>query len=112
MKVSHNSYSSVISHKITDQGGICLARKAQVVRMKKQAELIERYATLRKKLKAAGNYQTLAQLPRDSSPVRYRRRDMTDGRARGYLRKFGMSRNNFRQLAHQGQIPGVKKASW
>lgn len=80
--------------------------------MKKQKELIEKYASLRRELKNDGNYQALAKLPRDSSPARLRNRDMIDGRSRGYLRKFGMSRLRFRELAHQGKIPGIKKASW
>jgi small subunit ribosomal protein S14 len=54
----------------------------------------------------------LQRLPRDASPVRLRNRDAADGRPRGYLRKFGLSRVRMRELAHQGQLPGVRKASW
>lgn len=89
-----------------------MARKSKIAKAKKQAELIKKYASLRQELKKAGNYQALVKLLRDSSPTRARNRDMIDGRSRCYLRKFGMSRLRFRDLAHQGKIPGVKKASW
>ncbi|MBO1308447.1 30S ribosomal protein S14 [Enterococcus sp. 669A] len=89
-----------------------MAKKAKIVKAQKQKELIEQYAKVRKELKAAGDYQALAKLPKNSNPNRYKNRDLVDGRPRAYMRKFGMSRINFRRLAHQGQIPGVKKASW
>ena len=78
----------------------------------KQQELIERYAAVRQELKAKGDYIGLSKLPRNSSPVRLKNRDAIDGRPHAYMRKFWMSRLNFRKLAHAGQIPGVKKASW
>lgn len=56
--------------------------------------------------------RALARLPRDSSPVRLRNRDQVDGRPRGYLRKTGTSRIRFRELAHRGELPGIRKASW
>lgn len=89
-----------------------MAKKSKIARNKKQLELINRYAEIRKELKAKGDYIALSKLPRDSSPVRLKNRDSLDGRPHAYMRKFGMSRLNFRQLAHAGQIPGVKKASW
>ncbi|AYW46392.1 30S ribosomal protein S14 [Tetragenococcus koreensis] len=89
-----------------------MAKKSKIVKARKQRELIEEYADLRKELKQAGDYQALAKLPKDSNPNHYKNRDLIDGRPRAYMRKFGMSRINFRQLAHKGQIPGVKKASW
>jgi len=89
-----------------------MAKKSKIARNKKQLELVERYAQIRKELKAQGDYIALSKLPRDSSPVRIKNRDSLDGRPHAYMRKFGMSRLNFRQLAHAGQIPGVKKASW
>lgn len=89
-----------------------MAKKSKIARNKKQLELVERYAQIRKELKAKGDYIALSKLPRDSSPVRLKNRDSLDGRPHAYMRKFGMSRLNFRQLAHAGQIPGVKKASW
>lgn len=89
-----------------------MAKKSKIVKMQKQEALIEKYAEQRQALKAAGDYEGLAKLPRDSNPNRLKHRDQIDGRPRGYMRKFGMSRINFRDLAHKGQIPGVKKASW
>jgi len=89
-----------------------MAKKSKIVRNIKQEELIAKYAERRKELKAKGDYIALSELPRDSSPVRYKNRDSLDGRPHAYMRKFGMSRLNFRRLAHAGQIPGVKKASW
>ncbi len=89
-----------------------MAKKSKIVKMQKQQALIQQYAEQRLALKAAGDYEGLAKLPRDSNPNRLKNRDQTDGRPRGYMRKFGMSRIKFRELAHQGHIPGVKKASW
>lgn len=71
-----------------------------------------KYAELRKELKEKGEYEALRKLPRDSSPSRLKNRCELTGRPRGYLRKFKMSRIAFRELAYQGQIPGVKKSSW
>ncbi|KRL66338.1 30S ribosomal protein S14 [Companilactobacillus versmoldensis] len=89
-----------------------MARKAKIEREKRLHRTVARYATLRQELKDKGDYQALSQLPRDASPTRLHSRDKIDGRPHAYLRKFGMSRINFRNLAHQGQIPGVRKASW
>ncbi len=89
-----------------------MAKKSKIAKAKKQMEMIEKYADKLQELKAIGDRTALAKLPRDSNPNRLRLRDQTDGRPRGYMRKFGMSRINFRELAHQGLIPGVKKASW
>lgn len=89
-----------------------MARKAKIEREKRLQRTVERYAVLRRELKAAGNYEELSKLPRDSSATRLHSRDLIDGRPRGYMGKFKMSRLNFRKLAHAGQIPGVKKASW
>lgn len=89
-----------------------MAKKSKIEKNKRQEELIARYAKLRKELKAKGDYIALSKLPRDSSPVRLKNRDSLDGRPHAYMRKFGISRLNFRKLAHAGQIPGVKKASW
>lgn len=89
-----------------------MAKKSKIAKAKKQRELIEEYADLRHELKQAGDDKALAKLPKDSNPNHYKNRDLIDGRPRAYMRKFGMSRINFRQLAHQGKIPGVKKASW
>lgn len=89
-----------------------MAKKLKIAKTEKQLALIEKYAAKRRELKAAGDYQALAKLPKDANPIRLKRRDRLDGRPRGYMRKFGLSRIHFRELAHKGQIPGVKKASW
>lgn len=89
-----------------------MAKKSKIARYQKQVQLIERYADLRRQLKKEGNYEALRKLLRDSNPNRLKNRDVLDGRPHAYMRKFGLSRINFRQLAHKGQIPGVKKASW
>lgn len=89
-----------------------MARKAKIEKLKRQQRTVAHYAAQRQALKRAGDYQGLAQLPRDASPVRLRHRDQIDGRPRGYMRKFKLSRIRFRELAHAGQLPGVRKASW
>ena len=86
-----------------------MAKKSKIAKARKQQEMIARYADLRQELKAN---KALRQLPLDARPERLKNRDLIDGRPRGYMRKFGMSRVKFRELAHQGLIPGVKKASW
>ncbi|MQS75356.1 30S ribosomal protein S14 [Companilactobacillus halodurans] len=89
-----------------------MARKAKIEREKRLQRTVDRYAKLRRKLKANHDYAGLSQLPRDASPVRLHSRDELDGRPHAYLRRFGLSRLNFRKLAHEGKIPGIKKASW
>lgn len=78
----------------------------------KRVKLAEKYAAKRALLKAEGNYVALSQLPRNSSPIRQRNRCKITGRPRGYMRQFGISRITFREMASQGLIPGVRKASW
>ena len=89
-----------------------MAKKSKIAKEMKIEATVEKYAAKRAELKAAGDYVGLSKLPRNASPVRIRRRDKIDGRPRAYMRDFGMSRLKFRELAHKGQIPGVKKASW
>jgi len=89
-----------------------MAKKSKVVKQKKREALVEQYRELRKELKEKGDYEALRKLPRDSSPTRLNNRCALTGRPRGYMRKFDMSRIAFREYAHKGQIPGVKKASW
>jgi small subunit ribosomal protein S14 len=89
-----------------------MSKKSKIAKAKKQEATIARYATLRQELKANKDYDGLRRLPLDARPERLKNRDLIDGRPRGYMRKFGMSRIKFRELAHQGLIPGVKKASW
>ncbi|QGQ45735.1 30S ribosomal protein S14 [Metabacillus sediminilitoris] len=89
-----------------------MAKKSKVAKEKQRQEMVEKYAVLRKELKAKGDYDALRKLPRDSSPTRLHNRCEISGRPRGYLRKFKMSRIAFRELAHKGQLPGIKKSSW
>ena len=101
-----------------------MAKKSKIVKNEQRRAIVERYAERRAELKTvirspattpeqrAAAVTALAKQPRDASPVRVRNRDAADGRPRGYLRKFGMSRVTLRDLALQGQIPGVTKSSW
>lgn len=89
-----------------------MAKKSKVGKEIKRQELVLKYAELRKELKEKGDYEALRKLPRDSSPTRLKNRCQVTGRPRGYLRKFKMSRIAFREYAHKGQVPGVKKSSW
>jgi small subunit ribosomal protein S14 len=89
-----------------------LAKKSKVVKERKRREIVEKYAEIRRELKERGDFEALRKLPRDSSPTRLKNRCEATGRPRGYLRKFKMSRIAFREYAHKGQIPGVKKSSW
>jgi small subunit ribosomal protein S14 len=101
-----------------------MAKKSKIVKNERRKVLVERYADRRAELTGTIKdpetsyeekreaYQALAKLPRDSSPTRYRNRCGVSGRPRGYFRKFGMSRIAVRQLAHNGELPGVRKASW
>ncbi|MFT8872149.1 MAG: 30S ribosomal protein S14 [Sporolactobacillus sp.] len=89
-----------------------MAKKSKVIKELKRQEMVARYADRRRELKAAGDVAALAKLPRDSSPTRLHNRCPLTGRPHGYLRKFNMSRIAFREYAHKGQIPGVRKASW
>jgi small subunit ribosomal protein S14 len=89
-----------------------MAKKSKITKAKKQQKLVEQYAEIRRELKEKGDFEALNKLPRDSSPTRLHNRCAVTGRPRGYLRKFNMSRIAFRELAHKGQLPGIKKASW
>nr|MBS0037277.1 30S ribosomal protein S14 [Saprospiraceae bacterium] len=89
-----------------------MARKSLIARERKRARLVEKYAELRKKLKEEGQWDELDKLPRNSSPVRLHNRCRLTGRPKGYMRKFGLCRVKFRQMALEGKIPGVTKASW
>lgn len=89
-----------------------MAKLSIIARDNKKQALVKRYAAKRKALKEAGNWEKLDALPRSSSAVRLRSRCKLTGRPRGYMSKFGVCRNQFRQLASDGKIPGVTKASW
>lgn len=89
-----------------------MAKTSQLARNAKRQKLSVKYAAKRAALKAAGDFEGLQKLPRNSSPVRVKNRCAVTGRSRGYMRDFGLSRIQFRELAREGKIPGVKKASW
>ena len=101
-----------------------MAKKSKIAKNEKRKEIVARYAERRQELKAIiRNPETsdedrleaqfeLNRQPRDASPARVRNRDSHDGRPRGYLRKFGVSRVRMREMAHRGELPGVRKSSW
>jgi len=89
-----------------------MAKESMKAREVKRAKLIEKYAAKRAELKANGDYIGLQKLPKNSSPIRLHNRCKLTGRPKGYMRQFGISRINFREMASTGLIPGVKKASW
>lgn len=89
-----------------------MARESIKARERKRERLVARYAEKRAALKAEGDWEGLDKLPRNASPVRLHNRCKLTGRPKGYMRKFGISRVTFRDMASAGQIPGVTKASW
>ncbi len=89
-----------------------MAKESIKARERKREKLVEQYAERRKALKEAGDYIGLQKLPKNASPVRLHNRCKLTGRPKGYMRLFGVSRINFREMAVRGLIPGVKKASW
>lgn len=101
-----------------------MAKKSKIAANERRKVLVARYQDRREALRAASKdtslslderqeaSRALAKLPRDSSPVRVRNRDQSDGRPRGYVGKAGLSRINFRAAAHRGELPGVTKSSW
>jgi len=89
-----------------------MAKKSIEARQRKRERLVEQYAERRAALKAAGDWKALDELPKNSSKVRLKNRCQITGRPRGYIRYFGLSRVTFREMALNGKIPGIKKASW
>lgn len=89
-----------------------MAKKSIIAREHKRERLVKKFAEKREQLKKEGRYDELALLPRNSSKVRLRNRCQLTGRPRGYIRDFGVCRVVFRDLALEGKIPGVTKASW
>ena len=89
-----------------------MARESIKARERKREKMVARFTEKRKALKEAGDYQGLDKLPRNASPVRLHNRCKLTGRPKGYMRKFGISRVTFREMASAGKIPGVTKASW
>lgn len=101
-----------------------MAKKSKIAKNEQRKAIVARYAERRAELKAIIKNETtsdedrldaqfeLNRQPRDASPARVRNRDAKDGRPRGYLRKFGVSRVRMREMAHRGELPGVRKSSW
>jgi small subunit ribosomal protein S14 len=89
-----------------------MAKESMKARERKRAKMVAKYAEKRAALKAAGDYEGLQKLPKNSSPVRLHNHCKLSGRPKGYMRQFGISRIDFREMALKGLIPGVKKASW
>ncbi|MEO6329890.1 MAG: 30S ribosomal protein S14 [Ginsengibacter sp.] len=89
-----------------------MAKESVKARQRKRVKIVAAYAQKRAALKAAGDYKALDLLPKNASPVRLKNRCQLTGRPRGYIRHFAVSRNIFRDMALQGKIPGVRKASW
>lgn len=89
-----------------------MAKKSAVARDLKRQKMIKKYAAKRAELKSMNDREGLHLMPRNSSPTRWKNRDMVTGRPRGYMRQFGLSRITFREHASKGEIPGVTKASW
>ena len=89
-----------------------MAKKSMVARDAKRQKMIAKFADKRAELKAAGDLEGLQKLPRNASPTRWKNRCSQTGRPHAYMRKFGLSRIEFRERASKGEIPGVTKASW
>jgi len=89
-----------------------MARKSNLARDLKRQKMIKKYAKKRAELKAAGDFDALHKLPRNSSPTRWKNRCAETGRPRAYMRQFGLSRIAFREHASKGEIPGITKSSW
>ncbi len=89
-----------------------MARTSLKARERKRERLVAKYANKRAELKASGDWVGLDKLPKNSSPVRLHNRCKLTGRPKGYMRKFGISRVTFREMAGDGKIPGLTKASW
>ena len=89
-----------------------MAKKSMIARDVKRKKMIAKYAAKRAELKEMGDLEGLQALPKNSSPSRFKNRDVLSGRPRGYMRRFGLSRINFREKASKGEIPGITKSSW
>jgi small subunit ribosomal protein S14 len=89
-----------------------MAKTSWIARNDKRKKTVEKFAKKRAELKAAGDYDALQKLPRNASPTRVRNRCSLTGRGRGFIGRYGLSRIKFRELALDGKLPGVKKASW
>lgn len=89
-----------------------MAKESMKAREVKRLKMVEKFAAKKEALKAAGDFTALQKIPKNASKIRLHNRCKLTGRPKGYMRMFGISRINFRQMALNGEIPGVKKASW
>jgi small subunit ribosomal protein S14 len=89
-----------------------MAKESMKARERKRAKLVEKFAAKRAKLKAEGDFQAMARLPKNSAKARLHNRCSITGRPKGFIRDFGISRIQFREMANNGLLPGVRKASW
>jgi len=89
-----------------------MSKESMKAREVKRAKLVAKYAEKRAQLKKEGNYEALQALPKNASPVRLHNRCKITGRPKGYVRQFGISRIQLREMASAGLVPGLKKASW
>jgi small subunit ribosomal protein S14 len=89
-----------------------MAKESVKAREVKRKKMVDKYAAKRAAMKAAGDYIGLQRIPKNASPVRLHNRCKLTGRPKGYMRQFGISRINFREMALAGLIPGITKASW
>ena len=89
-----------------------MSKLSVIARNEKRQRMVAKYAERREALRKAGDWEGLQKLPLNSSPVRLRNRCIVTGKGKGIFRKYGLCRNQFRQLALEGKIPGVRKASW
>jgi len=97
---------------LNDKNTVRMAKESMIAREEKRRILVERFAEKRAKLKAEGDYVGLSRLPKNSNPIRMHNRCKITGRPKGYIRQFGISRIQFREMASSGLIPGIRKASW
>ena len=89
-----------------------MAKKSVIARQKKRKKMYDKYREKRQRLKEEGKWEELQKLPKNSSPTRLNNRSFISGRSKGYMRDFGVSRHEFRELANEGKIPGIRKSSW
>lgn len=89
-----------------------MAKTSIKARQRKRERMVDHYAAKREELKKAGDWKALDELPRNGSKVRLKNRCQLTGRPKGYVRYFGISRIALRDMALNGKIPGLKKASW
>jgi small subunit ribosomal protein S14 len=104
--------SGNLGYRLKPKKNRSMAKESMKAREVKRQKLVEKYAEKRAKLKAEGDFIGLSRLPRNSNPIRLHNRCKLTGRPKGYMRQFGISRITFREMASEGLIPGIKKASW